>query len=642
MLPPSLIYFVWFFGAVEAILNATESATQYILQNDDLYVAVNKSNGQVGKILLQGENLLGATGKGPYVDCSCVPSGFWGPGNPDTSSYRLITGSDASHTPYGGIVLNDNYGNQSIEQYWFLREGETGIHTFTRVYYYNGTGLQTLGELRTLFRPNTDLWTHLYANQDNWAPRPTSEGVPAQDATGYVGNLTDMAYVQQYANFFTKYAFADQWRNHKVHGMYADGSTSKGNVTYGAWLVHNTVETYYGGPLHSDIMVDGIVYNYIVSSHHGARTPNMTDGFDRTFGPQYHHFNKNGSLQELAADAAQYADPAWNADFYDELANHVPNYVVSSRRTTFEATISVPKTAREPIAVLAENHQDFQSNTIHGDSLQYWAEISSSGEIEIPRVKEGTYRLTIYADGVFGWFIQDDIRVSTSNKTVPHFTWSEEEAGTEIWRIGTPDKSAGEFKHGKQPYKEKELQPDQFRMYWALWDFPSDFPDGVNYKVGESVPEEDFNYIHWSVISQPGNFFRSEPYYDNVNNWTIRFDLAAESLARVETATFTVQVAGAKTGSRNPEWVNLPYTLNVNGADVETYIIPWNVSTSCGVRSAVSCHNFAHKFVFPTSILVQGENFFVLSLPFNASSVETAMLPWTTYIQYDALRLELE
>lgn len=32
------------------------------------------------------------------------------------------------------------------------------------------------------------------------------------------------------------------WRDHKAHGLYADGSTSNG-TTYGAWLVMNTRDT---------------------------------------------------------------------------------------------------------------------------------------------------------------------------------------------------------------------------------------------------------------------------------------------------------------------------------------------------------------------------------------------------------------
>ena len=135
---------------------------------------------------------------------------------------------------------------------------------FTRVSYFNESQplLVTLGELRTLFRPNTPLWTHLYSGEDNYASIPSkaamSAGTQVQDATTYLGATPHDPYVSQFSDFFTKYSFSDQWRSHKAHGMYADGSTTNG-TTFGAWLVHNTVDTYYGGPLHSDFMVDGIV-----------------------------------------------------------------------------------------------------------------------------------------------------------------------------------------------------------------------------------------------------------------------------------------------------------------------------------------------------------------------------------------------
>lgn len=57
---------------------------------------------------------------------------------------------------------------------------------------------------------------------------------------------------------------SDTWQDHKVHGLFADGTYSDDGSTFGAWLVMNTVDTYFGGPLHSDLTVDGIVYNYIV------------------------------------------------------------------------------------------------------------------------------------------------------------------------------------------------------------------------------------------------------------------------------------------------------------------------------------------------------------------------------------------
>ncbi|TGJ79835.1 hypothetical protein E0Z10_g8929 [Xylaria hypoxylon] len=648
--------------ASAAFLNATETTSQFVLQNDHLYVAVGKSSGQVVEVILDKQDLLGPvsgnTGKGPYVDCSCIPSGAWTPGG--TAKFQLIKGTDSTGTPYGGVRMSDTYAptNQSIEQWWFLREGETGLHLFTRVTYFNETTphLRELGELRTLFRPNTKLWTHLSGSDGNYAPIPSANAyksqVVVQDAAWYLGNTPQDPYVQQYSDYFTKYTFAELWREHQVHGEYSDGTTSSDGNTYGAWLVHNTRETYYGGPLHYDLVVDGIVYNYLVSGHYGAPVPNITHGFDRTWGPQYYHFNKgtpNTTLAELRADAAKFANPEWNADFYDSIASYVPNYAPKSKRTTFKATIQLPGGAKRPLAVLSENKQDFQLNVFDKSSLQYWADIDpSTGSVQIPMVKKGTYRLTVYADGIFGWFIQDDVIVS-ANATPLAFKWKPESAGNEIWRIGTPDKSAGEYKHGYAPDTSKPLQPAQHRIYWAKWDFPTDFPNGVVFEVGKSSESEDFNYIHWSVFPGYANYLSPRPVYENVNNWTIQFNLSDSQLSKSQKATFTVDLAGAKTANGNNKWVslpnekysNVPYTVAVNGKDVETWIIPSYRSGSCGVRSGVVCQNFGHKFVFSTAQLKAGVNEFVLSLPFNATNTETAVLPGVIYIQYDALRLEL-
>jgi rhamnogalacturonan endolyase len=65
-------------------------------------------------------------------------------------------------------------------------------------------------------------------------------------------------------------------------------------------------------------------------------------------------------------------------------------------------------------------------------------------------------------------------------------------------------------------------------------------------------------------------------------------------------------------------------------------------SSSCAVRSAVICYQVANKFEFDPKLLVAGENKIVLSLPYNATDYESAVLPQTVYVQYDALRLEIE
>jgi rhamnogalacturonan endolyase len=52
----------------------------------------------------------------------------------------------------------------------------------------------------------------------------------------------------------------------------------------------------------------------------------------------------------------------------------------------------------------------------------------------------------------------------------------------------------------------------------------------------------------------------------------------------------------------------------------------------------------SHKFTFPTKYLATGKtrNEIILSLPYNATDYESAVLPRSVYVQYDALRLEVK
>lgn len=54
------------------------------------------------------------------------------------------------------------------------------------------------------------------------------------------------------------------------------------------------------------------------------------------------------------------------------------------------------------------------------------------------------------------------------------------------------------------------------------------------------------------------------------------------------------------------------------------------------------CYNVRNRFEFDAKILKQGENKFVLSLPYNATNYESALLPSSVYVQYDAMRLEVK
>lgn len=633
-----------------ATIKSSEDSSAINISNDRLSFSVLKSSGAVNKLSLDRQNLLG-TGRGPYLDCHCTEAGQWVPGRGAT--YKLVTGNDSAGKAYAGAIMSQEYQGTGkvLEQYWFLRDGETGLHVFARAKYSNA---QTpsggdLGEFRQLFRPSASVWTHLSSSDEMYAPLPDTSGAPVvQDATTDLSSKKDDPYVKQMSDYFTKYMFSEDWRDQTVHGMYADGSKVADGSTFGAWLVMNTKDTYFNGPTHSDLTVDGIVYNYLVSNHHGNGVPEMVNGFDRTFGPQYYYFNKGAkgtSLQQLRSDAAKTVCTDWTK-FYDSITQHVPNLVPSSGRGTFKGTIALPKGATRVLAVLALSGVDFQDNNKDGSAYQYWGNVDASGSVSIPSVKAGTYRLTVYADGVFGQYEQDDVVIKSGATATVTASWTAESAGTELWRIGTPDKSSGEFRHGNERDTSKPLQPRQYRLYWAVHDFVKDFPDGVKYKVGSSSLR-DLNYVHWSVFGGKGNSIRPDPYYTNVSNWTLAFDLEQAQLSNKSSATLTVQLAGVKTSAGNNDeaggkaWENLPYNVVVNGKQLDTWTIPSQHSSSCAVRSSAGCYTTGHKFKFDASTLKAGANEMILSLPARATAPENAVLTETVYLQYDALRLEV-
>ncbi|KAH8894154.1 polysaccharide lyase family 4 protein [Thozetella sp. PMI_491] len=671
--------------AVSATVVVNETSGYILLANDRLVASVNKSIGAIDVLTLDGQDLLGSRsyipntpggssgngqyGIGPYLDCYCVPSGTYTPGYLK-AKYQVFQGVDVSNVAYGGLSMSETYPatGQVLEQFWFLREGETGLHTFSRIAYYNETTpfLRNLQEFRTLFRPNTPLWTHLITDDKIYAPLPVpnpatgniTKATTVQDATWYLGNRTDDPYVDNFSDYYTKYTFSAVWRDQTVHGLFADGSLSNDSSTFGAWLVMNTKDTYFGGPTHSDLVVDGIVYNYIVSNHHGDGTPNITHGMDRTFGPQYFHFNKGaagGDWTALRNEALAFASPEWNADFYDSIAEHVPNYVPTSGRGAWKAKIQLPRGAKKALAVLAQNGVDYQDNVLDTEAYQYWADVSSCGSVQIGRVKAGTYRLTVYADGIFGDYVQDDIVVAAGETTDSgRIAWTAESAGTELWRIGTPDKAGGEWRHGDTPDTKHPAGVPEFRVYFGAYDFLDDFPEGVRFHVGASNEAEDWNYIHWSVFGGYANFRRPTQVegHGEINNWTITFDLDSHELKDKTEATFTVQLAGAKTAMGNTDvfnasqpYSNLPFVVVVNGHELEPWVIPYDHSSSCGVRSGTVCYQVANKFTFPVALLSAGQdatNEIVLSLPHNATDYESALLPRSVYVQYDALRLEVQ
>ncbi|KAJ7770624.1 galactose mutarotase-like protein [Mycena metata] len=649
---------------VKGKISAAENDTIIAIHNDRLSFTIDKTNGILGHIHLDDQDLQGpqsnTSGRG-YYECHCVPMGYEVPASDifhiatdGNATFTLIQGLDSSYTAYAGVFMQQVLPiGHTFQQWYFIRDTptSTGLHNFARMHYSNSSvgppfadGGIPVREIREVYQFNTTLWqtasTNPILNVTIPDQNAITPAVQAQDATWDLAtNTPDEPFVQQTSDWWTKYFLSDAYRKRKAHGLYGQIETG---MAYGAWMVSVTQDTLYGGPTHYDLLLDGMIgvpeggpdlfriphiYYYFASSHQGAATSNLTnEGYDRTWGPQYLYFNKgqNASLPTLRADAEAEADFDKYADFYQSIAHLIPGFTPPVARGTVSLSdMGLPHGVQDVVAVLSANGLDFPRNVLDIKALQYWGDVSPEGSIEISNVAAGTYRLTVYGTGVFGSFVKDGVEVQAGKTTsLKGLTWEEESAGQEIWRIGTPDKSAGEFKHGFELDPVKTYHPMQYRSYWGAYSFVSDFPNGVNFIVGQSDVGTDWNYAQLATSGQKVNF-------------TIEFDLPQQPPTN-STATFTIQLAGASGVTGNEDFstaafANFPLVATVNVMNTLEWIIPSNVSSSCLERSGISCFTVANKWTFPGSWLVNGTNQVVLGLAPGSGS----------RVMYDALRLEL-
>jgi hypothetical protein len=52
--------------------------------------------------------------------------------------------------------------------------------------------------------------------------------------------------------------------------------------------------------------------------------------------------------------------------------------------------------------------------------------------------------------------------------------------------------TAGEFRHGFAADPNHTLHQNEYRQYWGVYDFPTDFPEGVNFTIGQSDISQDW------------------------------------------------------------------------------------------------------------------------------------------------------
>ena len=98
-------------------------------------------------------------------------------------------------------------------------------------------------------------------------------------------------------------------------------------------------------------------------------------------------------------------------------------------------------------------------------------------------------------DGVLGEFTQTNLVVNAGYTTgLGALRWQPKRHGRTVWEIGVPDRTAREFRHG-----------DHYWQWGLYFKYVEEFPNDVNFIIGQSDWRRDWNYVQPPRISRRSN-----------------------------------------------------------------------------------------------------------------------------------------
>ena len=518
------------------------------------------------------------------------------------------------------------------------------------------------------------------------------------EASGEHGMLFDSTYVLNDGSIFTKYNNLSYQYSNIMIGAFSDEG--------GLSLLTPSRDWAGGGYAKQDIDVHGgpgstfIVSWHLETGHNGTKGVDVEEGYQKVYGPVMWYATTDESISSKEEAYTQtYAQALkevekwpynWMVEEEYPNAEDCPKQYAAATRGSLKGTFSVKNgtinreitndltvtddgTGENSIgwAVLSDERSKYWA--LDNDYYEFYAPVKQDGTFEIKNIIPGTYKLNINVNGIMDEYVEHNIVIGENEaKDLGNITWDDPIYGKTLWTIGIPDKTAEEYAYA-YPCR-----------YWGSHLlFHSLFPDGVDFKVGESDESKDWFFVQMASRTAghkehyDGAFYfdeetrkvkydaaRAIPMEEEDSRWRgnelapyqIRFDSGA---AYAEgTGTLLINVCGNRFGSiratlNGTNIVNTAGQVTVNSEPVsvaesdDTAVVSLYTDGSVG-RSGLVGINQLVKIEFDASLIKEGENVILLTHDHPAYQ-EDNVTPWehsdyTIYAGniYDAIRLDVD
>lgn len=192
----------------------------------------------------------------------------------------------------------------------------------------------------------------------------------------------------------------------------------------------------------------------------------------------------------------------------------------------------------------------------------YWANVNGDGRFSIDGIVPGTYAVSVTGADEPVDFTGRTVTIAATKQDIGTLDWKKSVNGKILWQLGTFDRKAAEFRNG-----------DQARGYQMFTLYPQQFPNDVDYTVGKSRLNQDWNYAHWS-------------WYAKRPEWRLGF----RAPSQLGMATLTIGVASAQPVGENKL---TDVRVALNGQEIGSINLPKTgtveaIAAGCRIRTITS------------------------------------------------------
>ncbi len=605
-------------SAKNASVTLTDDGKFYTLDNGIVTAKIDKDSAAIASYKYKNLEMIGAMGIDGFWKLPAVPLDFGSKRTPSILQNNEERATVSCKFGYDGDAAKSVPSD--IEVRYSLGRGEAGIYLEEIWNHKPEYPKLTFPVGRFVVKLNDEVFDWMTIDARRSMPMITADDWNH----GIVQNVKEarlMTSGVMKGQVEHKYDYAAVQFDTPAYGW----SSTKNKI--GIWLINPSNEYMSGGATklelsaHRDAtFTDSLtapapatILNVWKGPHYGGTILEANEGEEwrKTIGPFMLYVNSAPTHDAMWKDAVSKAATEAKNWVYDWAVDE--NYPSAKNRGAVSGQIILKDLPGSKMSKLLVGlaHADYKAangETVDwqkdGKYYQFWVRGSNDGKFAISNIRPGNYTLHAFADGVLGEFVKADVTVEAGkNLNLDKLNWQPIRYGKQLWEIGFPDRTAGEFLHGDHYWQ------------WGIYNqYPKDFPNDVSYIIGKSDFHKD-----WNLMQVPRAKDETGKGKGDETVWKVQFDLPKSPNGK---ATLRIAFAGTEAKS---------LTLKIN--DQPIGILTDLPNTGVIHRDADRGYWQEKSVTFDASMMKSGTNILKLIVP--AGNVMSG-------VEYDYLRLELD